>query len=82
MPPYEADKERAAAYHLTERELEVLCLVCGGLSGKEAGGRLGIDDATARYHLSGVRRKLDTKSTAEACAKAVSLGIIRPGSPD
>jgi DNA-binding CsgD family transcriptional regulator len=77
MAPYEVDKERARQHGLTERDVEVLCLVCGGMSSKEAGARLGIGDTTARNHLMKARAKLGAHTTGEACILASELGIIR-----
>ena len=77
MPPYEANKERAAEYHLTERELEVLCLVCGGLGNKEAGAPLGIAAGTVRIHMMNARRKLDVRTNSGACLRASERGVIR-----
>jgi DNA-binding CsgD family transcriptional regulator len=66
MAPFEPDADKAREHGLTEREREVLCLVCVGLVSKEIGARLGIEPETARVHLAGVRRKLDAQTTSEA----------------
>ncbi len=77
MAQYEPDPERAAEQGLSPRELEVLYLVAEGLSSQQIGLRLQMSDDTARWHLMGVRRKLAAETTGQACARAVSLGILR-----
>jgi two-component system, NarL family, response regulator DesR len=77
MPQYEVDLVKAAPFGLTRRELEVLCLAAEGLGSKDIGVRLRMKDGTARYHLSGVRRKLGAESTGQAIGEAVDLGILR-----
>jgi len=82
MPPYEVDRERAAARHLTERELEVLCLAAEGMSSQEIGARLHISDITVRTHFGHVGAKLGAHSPTEVGARAVALGILRPPADD
>jgi len=81
MPPYEGDGEKACEYGLTPREVEILCLAAEGLSSKETGARLKIDDATARYHLTGVRRKLDARSTGRSVREVCCPRDHPPESP-
>lgn len=77
MPSYEADKKRAAAYHLTERELEVLCLLAEGLNSKQIGVRLYISDSTVREHIANMGRKLEARGAAMVVVAALQHGIIR-----
>lgn len=53
---------------LTPREWEVLDLLREGLSNDEIGGRLGITERTAKYHVSEILGKLGVGSRAEAAA--------------
>jgi len=60
---------------LTPRELEVLSLLCGGLSNKEISNQLGIEDVTVRLHLRGVFRKLGVKNRVQAVTRSIDLGL-------
>lgn len=61
---------------LTDREVEVLRLVAGGLSNKEIAGRLGLAESTVEYHVSNILRKLEVPSRAGATAWAKEQGIV------
>jgi two-component system nitrate/nitrite response regulator NarL len=59
-----ADAE-AAATALTNRELQIVRLVCEGLSNKEIARRLKIADGTVQVHLHNIFQKLQvSKRTA------------------
>lgn len=59
-----------APFHLTERELEVLKLVAGGLSNREIARDLFISPKTASVHVSNILAKLGVSSRGEAAATA------------
>lgn len=63
--------------NLTAREREVLILIAKGLNRAEIGAQLGIGSPTVATHISGVYRKLDISSRAEATLEAVRMGLIR-----
>jgi len=77
MAPYEADVEKARENGLSRRELEVLCLAASGFNSKQVAAHLGTKPETARFHLAGVRRKLEAQTTPAALARAVALGVLR-----
>lgn len=60
---------------LTRRERELLVLIAGGATGRDAAARLGISPLTARKHRENLMRKLDLHSAAELTAFAVRLGL-------
>ena len=60
---------------LTEREVNVLRLVAGGLSNRGIGGRLHLSETTVKFHLRNIMRKLDATSRAEAVYKATRNGL-------
>lgn len=47
---------------LTDREIEVLKLVCKGYSNKEIGKELGISHHTSKAHVEAISRKLNTRN--------------------
>ena len=57
---------RARGGKLTDRELEVLALLAGGLSTPEIAGQLGIAPATVKTHLTSTYRKLGAKNRVQA----------------
>jgi DNA-binding CsgD family transcriptional regulator len=58
---------------LSRREAEILRLSAEGLTAVAMARTLGVTEATIKFHLSGARRKLGVKNTAEAVAKIRSL---------
>jgi DNA-binding NarL/FixJ family response regulator len=63
-------------YDLTEREREVLTLLCQGKSYKVIAETLFISSNTVNYHLKNIYAKLHVNSKAEAMVKASGEGII------
>ncbi len=61
---------------LTERELEVLRLVCMGCSNREIAQRLVISQNTAANHVRAILTKTDSANRTEAAMLAVSRGWI------
>lgn len=69
-------KQNDAIEALSEREHDVLVLLCEGLSYKEIGERLFVSANTVRFHLKNIYRKLGVKSRYEAVAKSVRAGLL------
>ncbi len=61
---------------LSEREMEVLRLIAGGLSNREIAEKLFITVGTAKTHANNIYRKLDVRSRTQAVARATELGLL------
>lgn len=65
-----------ASGDLTDRELEVLALLAGGLSNKEIGAQLFISETTAKFHVGNIMKKLGVSRRAEAVYTASKRGLV------
>lgn len=61
---------------LTEREIEVLCLLAQGLANKEIALSLHIGEKTVKTHVSNILAKLGVPSRTQAALYAVRLGLV------
>jgi LuxR family maltose regulon positive regulatory protein len=61
---------------LTPRELEVLRLICEGLSNHEIAGRLAVTLNTVKKHSSHIYSKLGVRSRTQAIGKAQELELL------
>lgn len=68
------------SHGLTARELEVLHLLCEGLSNHEIAHTLVLAPKTVGHHVSAVLQKLEVPTRARATARARQLGIVKPES--
>ncbi len=68
---------RSARSSLTNREQEVLNLLCQGKSYKMIADALFISKNTVRTHLKNVYRKLEVNSSSEAVAEAFKQHLVR-----
>ena len=74
-------KASAPAYPdgLTQREVEVLQLICGGKPDREIGEELIISVKTVGKHVSNIFNKTDTANRTEAASYANQRGLVTPG---
>lgn len=63
---------------LTAREVEVLRLVCAGLTNRAIASELVLSEKTVARHLSNIFAKLDVPSRAAATAYAYEHGLVEP----
>jgi DNA-binding NarL/FixJ family response regulator len=71
------DREAYLAFErLTDRELEVLHALAGGLSDKHIADRFHIGPATVRTHITNILSKLGATSRLQAVVLAVRNGIV------
>jgi len=68
----------AALDVLTEREEQILRLVADGLSNKEIGRRLDLQEKTIKHYMTGILQKLNVRNRVEAALRASEL--LRPKS--
>jgi two-component system, NarL family, nitrate/nitrite response regulator NarL len=68
-----------AAPALTAREEQILKLVAEGLSNKEIGRKLDLQEKTVKYYMSTVFQKLDVRNRVEAALKARDMFGKREG---
>jgi DNA-binding NarL/FixJ family response regulator len=74
-----ARAERRPGYGLSEREREVLELVCAGLSNHGIATRLGISEKTVKAHLTSVFRQLGVEDRTQAALWARDHGFTPTG---
>jgi DNA-binding NarL/FixJ family response regulator len=65
-----------AGDELSERELEVLCLMAKGAANKEISSELNIAQSTVKTHITNIFQKLGVNDRTEAVTKALKKGII------
>jgi DNA-binding NarL/FixJ family response regulator len=72
------DREARLSFEkLTERELEVLRALAGGLSDREISERFHVGTATVRTHVTSILAKLGAASRLQALVLAVRHGIVK-----
>ena len=62
----------------TTREIQVLELVCSGLSTEYISKNLFISKSTVKNHLKNIYHKLEAKNRTEAVIKAMEKGLFVP----
>jgi DNA-binding NarL/FixJ family response regulator len=65
-------------HRLTPRELEVLQLICDGLSNKEIAARLKVSVNTVSVHRANIMNALGVHKTAELVVYALQHGLVNP----
>jgi len=71
-----ADEAKLAA--LTPREREVLQLIARGLSNREIGAALGVEESTIRTHVKRILMKLELRDRIQAVIFAYETGVNQP----
>ena len=66
---------------LSEREVEVLCLLARGLATKQIAHRLEISPKTADHHIQRIYGKAGVSTRAGAILFALQHGLVSAGSP-
>ena len=71
-----ADAIRAMADPLSPRELQILTLICKGLSNQEIGRQIFLSLSTVKWHNQKIFDKLDVQRRTEAVARARELNLL------
>jgi len=66
-----------ALENLTPRHLEILEMVAGGITYKEAAEKLGLTERTVKYHMGRIIELLHLKNRAQVIAYAVRMGLAK-----
>ncbi len=67
---------RAMAEPLSPRELQILTLICKGLSNQEIGEQIFLSLSTVKWHNQNIFDKLDVQRRTEAVARARELNLL------
>ena len=70
------DASRAMANPLSPRELQILGLICKGLSNQEIGQQIFLSLSTVKWHNQNIFDKLDVQRRTEAVARARELNLL------
>jgi two-component system NarL family response regulator len=78
IPPAIAEQlaQRIGRAGLSAREADVLKLIANGLSNKEVANELGVTEATAKKHMTGVLLKLGARDRTHAVRIGLERGIL------
>ena len=69
-------KDQPLVEPISERELEILCLLADGLSNREIAEKLVISVGTTKSHVHHILEKLGSASRMQAVAKAGEIGLL------
>jgi two-component system, NarL family, nitrate/nitrite response regulator NarL len=72
----DAPTSNGSALRLTERQFDVLRLLCEGRSNKEIANLLVLSDKTVKTHVTAIFRSLNVVSRTQAAAAARKLGLL------
>jgi predicted ATPase/DNA-binding CsgD family transcriptional regulator len=76
FPAQVLEANAALPESLTQRELEVLALICTGRSNQEIAEKLVVGVSTVRKHINHLYSKLDVTSRSQAILRAQALGLV------
>lgn len=72
-----ADSSQLNQIALTDRQVQVLSMICQGMSNREIADSLGITEITAKSHVGSIFRELHVASRTQAVLVAQRLGLFK-----
>jgi len=75
-PPQRSQQQQGLLDPLSERELEVLHLICEGASNNDIAEQLIIAVSTVKRHVTNLFAKLDVSNRTQAVARARQQGLL------
>jgi DNA-binding NarL/FixJ family response regulator len=76
VAPPARDADAGLAEPLSEREVEILDLLAGGLTNREIATRLSLAEGTVKNYVTNVLGKLGVRDRTQAAIRARELGLI------
>ncbi|GAA3409068.1 response regulator transcription factor [Streptosporangium vulgare] len=76
LPSTGAPEPQPLVVPLSDRELEVLCLLATGHSNREIAATLHLAEGTVKNHVTNVLSKLNARDRTQAALRARSLGLL------
>jgi DNA-binding CsgD family transcriptional regulator len=73
---FQPDTASQASFELTQREREVLELLCSGASYREVAAALGVAEGTVQTHVKRIYDKLGASNKAEAVRIALDARLV------
>jgi LuxR family transcriptional regulator, maltose regulon positive regulatory protein len=70
------DEDFGLGSGLSQREVEILTMVSGGLRNREIGDRLGLTEGTVKWYMQQIYDKLGVRRRPQAVIRARQLGIL------
>ena len=70
------DVKEIRQIHLTDRQIQVLSMICEGKTNKDIAQALGITEITAKSHVGGIFKELRVINRTQAVLVAQKLGIV------
>ena len=71
-----ADEDLAIFGRITNREVEILSMVAGGMPNRQIGDQLGLTEGTVKWYLQQIYDKLGIRNRKLAVNRAQRLGVI------
>ena len=75
-PEGEAEDDQPEADPLSPRQVEILQMASAGLLNREIGGRMGLSEASVKWHLQQIYDRIGIRRRAGAFERALHMGLV------